>query len=757
MPFGITMTAPTHRADKKSNYEQLAVKIKGMTCAMCVQTVEHALRNVPGIISTNVNLSSEKAFITHDPAHVSINDIQRAIEKAGYEYGGIEGETPEEDATYQADLVRKRNRFIFGFAFGMPLMILMYLPVHLPLFMPYVMFLLATPVFLYVSSPIFAAAYRALKNRVLNMDVMYSMGIGVAFAASIMGTFGIILSREFIFYETSIMLASFLTFGRYLEMRAKSKTSEAIKKLLGLQPHTALVVRNKQIIETDIKDVHINDIVMVRPGDKVPVDGVVVEGTSFVDESMISGEPVPVHKHINEHVVAGTINKNSVLKINALKVGKDTLLAQIIKLVDKAQGSKPPVQKIADRVVSYFIPTVLSIAILSSLVWYFVFDYTLLFSLTRMISVLVVACPCALGLATPTAVTVGIGRAAELGVLIKNSDVLEISEKIDTIAFDKTGTLTLGKPIVTNIIPYNGSEVDVLSYAASVEQNSPHPFAQAVVNAAAERGITLTDPTNLDTAEGRGVTASVQGHAVIIGNPLFIREKTRRSLTDTIEKAIARLEKQGTSVAVIVVDGQILGLIGIADQLKKDTRRALDIMKNMHKNLVMLTGDNQQAAESLADELGISHILANVLPQDKAQNIKYLQEKGTHVAYIGDGINDAPALAQADIGIALGHGTDIAIESGEVVLMRDNLIDAAAALQLGKKVLSRIRQNLFWAFAYNIALIPVAAGILYPSFGISFKPEFAGLAMALSSVTVITLSLLLKRYTPPARTSSERG
>jgi len=737
--------------------EKTTVKVGGMTCATCVATIENSLKKMDGMIDVNVNLGAEKAYITYNPSMTAVADMKKAIEDAGYQYLGVEGEETGdlEKKAREKSLQEKRNRFIVGFAVGIPLMLLMYIPLTLPLFMPYMMGIVATPVFLYVSYPIFKAAYRALKNKNLNMDVMYSMGIGVAFVSSILGTFDIILSKEFLFYETAVMLASFLTFGRYLEARAKGKTSEAIKKLMGLQPKTATVYRSEQEIEVPIEDVQINDIVVAKPGEKIPVDGEVIEGKSFVDESMITGEPIPVLKKIGTGVVSGTINKNSVLKFKAQKIGKDTVLSQIIKLVEEAQGTRPPVQRIADRVVGYFIPTVLSIAIVSFIIWYFVMGNTLLFALTRLISVLVIACPCALGLATPTAVTVGIGRGAELGILIKNGEALEISEKLTSVVFDKTGTLTKGTPEVTDIIEIDVNKKELLKITASVERNSNHPLAEAIVNYAQQNNIELVVSKHFDTIEGKGVRAEVDRREVLIGNRLFMNENSI-IFSEAIEEDITRLENQGKTVSLIAIDRKIHGVIAVADTLKETTQEAIKELKKSKLEVVMITGDNKRTAHAIAEQIGIEHVVSEVLPEDKAAEVKKLQEKGEVVAFVGDGINDAPALAQADVGIAIGSGTDVAIESGEIVLIKNDLLDVVAAVQLGRKVMSRIKQNLFWAFAYNTALIPVAAGLLYPFFGIAFRPEFAGFAMAMSSVTVVTLSLMLKRFEPTFRRNNKR-
>ncbi len=729
--------------------EKTTLKIGGMTCATCVATIENSLKGMNGIVDVSVNLGAERAYVTYNPTATILADMKKTIEDAGYQYLGVEGEqiVDAEKLAREKSLREKRNRFLVGFAVGIPLMLLMYLPLLLPPFMPYLMFSIATPVFSYLSYPIFKAAYRALKNNNLNMDVMYSMGIGVAFFASVLGTFEIVLTREFLFYEASVMLAAFLTFGRYLEARAKGRTGEAIKNLVGLQPKTATVHRGESEIEIPIEEVQVDDIVVAKPGERIATDGEVIEGKSFVDESMITGEPTPVLKRVGDNLVGGTINKNSVLRIRVLKIGKDTILSQIIRLVQDAQGSKPPVQRIADRVVKYFIPAVLSIAILSFIIWYFFTGYTLHFALTRLITVLVIACPCALGLATPTAVTVGIGRGAELGILVKNGEALEVSERLTSVIFDKTGTLTKGTPEVTDIEEIDMSQKELLKLAASTERNSNHPLAEAIVRCAQEKKIELNNSKHFDTFEGKGVYAAVDGRKVFIGNRLFMKENNVQS-TKTIEEIISRFEQEGKTVTLIAVDKKINGVIAIADTLKKSAQAAIEELKELKVKVVMITGDNKRTAHAIARQIGIENVVSEVLPQDKAAEVKRLQGKGEIVAFVGDGINDAPALAQADVGIAIGSGTDIAIESGEIVLMKNDLLDVVAAVQLGRKVMSRIKQNLFWAFAYNTALIPIAAGLLYPFLGIAFRPEFAGFAMAMSSVTVVTLSLMLKKFVP---------
>jgi Cu+-exporting ATPase len=582
------------------------------------------------------------------------------------------------------------------------------------------------------------------------MDVMYSMGIGVAYVASVLGTFSIVLTPNFLFYGTALILAAFLTMGRYLETRAKGRTSTAIKSLMKLQAKTATLLRNNEEMEIPIENVQIDDIVVVKPGEKIPLDGNVVSGESYVDESAVTGEPIPVLKDAGKSVVGGTINQNGVIRFKAMKIGKDTMLSQIIKLVEEAQGSKPPVQRLADTAVSYFIPTILTIAIVSFIFWYLITGSTLLFALTVLISILVVACPCALGLATPTAVTVGIGRGAEFGILVKNGEALEISEKLTTMVFDKTGTLTKGKPEVTDISSIGIPDNDLLKFAASVEKNSQHPLAEAVVKKAQSENIEIVESQNFDTFGGKGVKAIVDENEVIIGNRALFRDRNI-IISDNVEDQLYKFENKGKTAILIGVNNELSGIIAIADTLKETTKDAIEGLKKMNLKVVMITGDNERTAHAIAEQVGIQDVIAEVLPQEKSQEVKRLQESGEIVAFVGDGINDAPALAQSDVGIAIGSGTDVAIESGEIVLIKDDIEDAVAGVQLSKKVMSRIKQNLFWAFAYNVVLIPVAAGVLYPTFGIIFRPEFAGLAMALSSVSVLTLSLLLKGYVPPAK------
>jgi len=742
--------------------EKVILKIGGMVCAMCVGALEIALKKLDGVVEVRVNLASEKAHVTFNPRMVGLEDMKKAVLDTGYQFLGLEGEEALADREKEAlekDLADKKKRIIIGFATSLFLMAVMYLPVHkivpmqfamaVPNFMGLFMLIVSAPVFVYVSYPIFRAALRALANRNLDMDVMYGMGIGVAYGSSILGTFGIVLTADFMFYETAVMLATFLTLGRYLEAGAKGRTSEAIKKLVGLVPKRATIFKDGQEIEVSVEEVLVGDLLLVRPGEKIPADGVVTAGESYVDEAMITGESVPAFKEPGSKVVGGTINKNGSLKFTATRIGKDTVLARIISLVEEAQGTRPAVQRIADRAVAYFIPTILAFAAASFAYWYFVAHNTLLFSLTALISVLVVACPCALGLATPTAITIGIGRAAELGILIKSGEALEASDKLKVVAFDKTGTLTVGRPDVTDMAAFGLSEEEMLRLAASAERPSEHPLAEAVLRKAQEQGLALENAERFEARPGKGVLAQVGGRSVVAGNRMLFSDLGIEMVPKLQEKA-SDYEEQGKTAMLIALDGRASGVLAISDRLKDSARQAVSDLQKMNLSVVMITGDNARSAAAVAGQLGIKEVLSEVLPEDKSNEIKRLQQSGSKVAFVGDGINDAPALAQADVGIAIGSGTDVAIETGEIVLMKDDLLHVVAAIELSRKVISRIKLNIFWAFAYNVALVPVAAGALYPAFGITFRPELAGLAMALSSVTVISFSLLLKKYIPPA-------
>ena len=735
---------------------EVVFAITGMTCATCVKTIEKVTGKMPGVIEAVVNLNAEKGRFVYDPSLVTPEEIKKAIEQIGYTVTGMEEEkeTDTEKEAREKHIAVMKKRLIVAAVTGAVITVLTYgkyigLPVDEPSLIRWVHwaeFLLATPVMYYSGRGMFSAAYRALTHRTLSMDVMYSMGVGSAYVSSVLATVGL-LPSDFVFYETAVLLMAFLLLGRLLEAIAKGRTSEAIKKLMGLQAKTAVVIRDGQEVEIPIREVKVGDIVVIKPGEKVPVDGVVIEGESYVDESMITGEPIPNLKKKGDEVIGATINKNSVLKVEARKVGKDTLLAQIIKLVEQAQSSRPPIQRLADRIITYFIPTVLVIAAVSFTYWYFFAGMPSVFAFTALVSVLVIACPCAFGLATPTALTVGMGKGAESGILIKNGEALELARNITTVIFDKTGTLTVGKPEVTDVVTFNKNENELLKIVASAEKGSEHPLADAVVRKAKEKALDIVDPEEFEAITGKGVRAKVNGSTVLIGNRRLM-EETGHKIEEHMEREIQRLEDEAKTAIIVAFDGSIAGVIGIADMVKDTAIETIEELHRMGRKVAMITGDNRRTAEAIARQLNIDRIMAEVLPQDKANEVKRLQDEGEIVAFVGDGINDAPALAQADVGIAIGSGTDIAIESGEIVLIKDDLRDVVAGIQLSAKTLSKIKQNLFWALIYNTILIPVAAGVLYPFTGITFQPEWAGAAMAISSVSVVTNSLLLKRYHP---------
>ncbi|MCX6558314.1 MAG: heavy metal translocating P-type ATPase [Candidatus Aminicenantes bacterium] len=733
-----------------TNRLKAEIRVGGMTCAMCAGAIEKALRQLPGVGSATVNLGSEQAYVEYDGAKTGLDPMRQAIEALGYRYLGVEDDAGEkEKKLLEKEMRTRRRRIAAGFVTGLPLMAVMFLPVHFTFCWRLAMLIFSLPGIVFLAFPIFRAGGMALRNRNLNMDVMYSMGIGVALVSSLLATF-IGRFHAFMFYDTVILLATFLNLGKYLEVRAKGKTSEAIKKLLDLRPQSATVIRAGVEIEIAADEVLVDDLVLVRPGEKIPVDGQVLDGSSYVDEAMISGEPLPILKRQGDAVIGGTINKNGVLRFRATKVGKETMLAQIIQLVKTAQGSKPPLQRVADRVVAVFVPVILAVAALAFIGWYVIVGQTFLFALTTLISVLVIACPCALGLATPTAVIVGIGRGAELGILIKRGEALEAAGKLTAVVFDKTGTLTAGKPRLTAIVPLGVSESALLQMAAAVERNSQHPLGEAIVRAARERQLPVAEVSDFDTLEGLGVRARLDGREIVAGSFSYFQQLGINGLASA-EKRIHELAEQGQSVVLLAAGGQLAGILAVADVLKDSAAPAVAAFKGMGFSVTMITGDNPRTAAVIGRQLQIDKVIAQVLPGDKAREVQNLQQGGDIVAFVGDGINDAPALAQADIGIAVGGGTDVAIESGDIVLVKDDLRDAVAAVQLSRKVMRRIRQNLFWAFAYNTALIPLAAGLFFPWLRILLPPEVAGLAMAMSSVTVVSLSLLLKKYLPPVK------
>ncbi len=724
------------------------IKIGGMTCAPCVKTIEVALKELSGVLDVKVNLATEKATVSYDPTLVDMEDIQKIIEEFGYQFLGVEGEESVdiEKEARERHLKDMKKKLIVAWTFGGIITLMTYrwllgFDFEIP-YMLWIQFALATPVIAYSGKEMFLKAVRSLRHKTLNMDVMYSMGVGSAYIASVLATVGI-LPREYNFYEASVLLLAFLLLGRYLEHVAKGRTSEAIKKLMGLQAKKATVIRDGKEIEIPVSQVKVGDVVIVKPGEKTPVDGIVLEGESYVDESMITGEPIPNLKRKGDEVIGGTINKNSVLKIEAKRVGRDTVLAQIIKLVEEAQNTRPPIQRIADKVVTYFIPVVLTIALISFAYWGFIAKQPLIFAFTTLISVLVIACPCAFGLATPTALTVGMGKGAEMGILIKNGEVLEIARKDTVVLFDKTGTLTKGKPEVTDVVTFGIDEKELLELVASAEKRSEHPLGEAIVRKAQELGLELEEPEQFGAITGKGIKAKVKGREILAGNRKLLRENG--DSTERVEKALHKLEDEAKTAIMIVIDGRIVGVIGIADTIKEHAKEAIEELHKIGKKVGMITGDNKRTANAIAKQLNIDYILAEVLPQDKANEVKKLQEKGEVVIFVGDGINDAPALAQADIGIAVSSGTDIAMESGEIVLIKNDIRDVVKAIKLSQKTLSKIKQNFFWAMIYNIILIPIAAGLAYILLGIQFRPEWAAGAMSLSSVSVVTNSLMLKR------------
>ena len=750
--------------------DEMTLRIQGMHCASCTMNVENFLIRLDGIFDVKADLTSQSAKIRYDSSKVTLDEIEEVITSLGFELLGVEGQTEiDEEAIYQQDLREKRNRIIVGLFFSVILMILMFSGWD-PLMgivhsfnqstglnissMGLLSLIVSIAPFLYVSLPILKAGINGLMHKNLNMDVMYSMGILVAYISSILGTFAIVLDHSFMFYDSAVMLPSFLMIGRYLEARAKKRTSDSIRELIGLQPTVATAVEvdeSGEIIsqkEVSIADIVVDDLLLVKPGEKIPVDGDVVGGESYVDESMINGEPIPKVKKDGEEVFAGTINQDGVLYIKAKKIGKETVLSNIIRLVEKAQSSRPPVQKFANTIVSYFIPVILTIAIVVFLIWYLVLGESLLFSLTCLISILVVACPCALGLATPTAVTVGVGRAAEYGILIKNGDTLENAGQIDVAAFDKTGTITEGKPEVDDVIAYGISDENLIMLAASVEQNSNHPIAKAIVNKAKELDIELDQTSGFENVTGKGLRAELNSSEVLAGN-LALMEAYGVDVSNDLMSKYRELESSSKTIIFLAQDKSVKGILSLSDKVKANSKRTIEELHKMGVETYMLTGDNEATALTVAKDVGIDNVKAGILPENKLNIVKEIQSSNTKkVLFVGDGINDAPALTQADIGVAMGNGTDIAMESGDIVVMEGDLENVVAAVQFSKKVMRRIKENIFWAFAYNTILIPIAAGVLYPTFGITFEPALAGLAMALSSVTVISLSLMLKRYVP---------
>lgn len=718
-----------------------------MHCAQCSLTVTKILRSLAGVTDAEVNFAAQSGFVTFNPETFDISAMRRRVKAAGFDI------VPDDEDSERLQEERARHeqqwriaRIAVSFVVSVPLMIGMMLR-HDFLSSPTLALICVAP-FLFVSFPVFRAAFAALRSLSLTMDVMYALGIGTAFLASVAGTAGWAPMRHFMLYDTAIMLAGFLTLGRFLEARARGRTADSLRSLIGLQPRSATVEIDGDLRTIDVREIVVGQTLLVKPGERIPVDGEVISGESAVDESMITGEPAASVKRVGSKVVGATVNINGVLRVIARRVGSETMLAQIIRTVREARTSRPPMQRIADTVVAWFIPAVLVIAAGSFAFWYFVAGSGLQFALTIMISVMVVSCPCALGLASPTAVMVGIGRGAQLGILIKNGEALEKANSVTTVVFDKTGTLTQGHLTAVAVEAPGGSDADtLLELAAALEINSSHPLAQAIVRKAHERRDRLSGSSGFKSIEGMGVSGIVDEKRVISGNrALLQRENIDIRELDTIARA---WEERGMTVVFVAIEGRAAGCIACADSVKQTAQQAIGRLGEMGMECVMISGDHHRSVAAVAGQLGITDIRAGVLPTEKALAIRELQHKGKIVAMVGDGINDAPALAQADVGIAVGSGTDIAMEAGEMVIVRGEPADVATALLLGRKLYARIKLNLFWAFAYNVILIPLAAGAFYSFHHIVLRPELAALAMAASSVTVVIGSLMLKRFRPP--------
>ena len=763
--------------------------LEGMTCASCAMRIEKGLKKVPGVRNASVNLATEQAAVTYDPAQTNLEQMVRSVEAVGYkatpqvsptqetmplgtaanlsDAPGTPAASPfqedEQSKRKRAEIVRKRNRLILGIALSLPVVILsMFFMNHFP-GENFLLLVLTTPVWAVVGWEFHRVAIKTLRHGSANMDTLISLGSTAAYMMSVVATFFPQVVGGITFYDTTALIVTLIFLGKYLEARAKGQTNEAIKKLIGLQARTAHVVRSGQEVELPIEQVRVGDELVVRPGEKIPVDGIVLNGLSSVDESMITGESIPVEKAKGELLIGATINQRGLLRMRATKVGADTVLANIIRMVEQAQGSKAPIQRLADTISSIFVPVVLVIAALTFISWAIIGNVTAssttaagmtaasnpwIIAIVAAVAVLVVACPCALGLATPTAIMVGTGKGAEHGILIKGGESLERIHAVRAVLLDKTGTITKGKPELTDVVTVGDRQADeLLRLVSEAEQGSEHPLASAIVEGAKTRGVTLgASPERFTSITGRGLEATVDGHAVLVGTRRLLSE---RSLAyGVLEEQLAVLEQAGKTTMLVAIDGEVAGLVAVADTVKVGSREAVKQLQAQGHQVWMITGDNRRAAQAIAAQVGIppENVLAEVLPEDKAHQVKRLQEQGLVVAFAGDGINDAPALVQADAGIAMGTGTDIAMEASDITLVKGNLKSVATALALSQATLRTIKQNLFWAFAYNIILIPTA--ILSPLIPLLREnaPIFAAAAMALSSVTVVGNSLRLRRF-----------
>ncbi|MCX6773474.1 MAG: heavy metal translocating P-type ATPase [Candidatus Micrarchaeota archaeon] len=724
--------------------------VSGMHCASCARNIETAFRNEEAVKSFNINFTTEEAVAEYNEKEMSEEDIIRIIEDLGYWAVAEEAIIDREKEQREKEIRDLSDLFLESLIFTIPLFIitmpLEWLGISLP-YKNYFLFALATPVQFITGFMFYRGAYYALKARTATMDTLIALGTSAAYFYSVATIFTPGLG-EMVYFETSSLIITFVILGKLLEAMARGRASEAIKKLAQLQPKNATVVRNGKEMEMPIERVMEGDIIIVKPGQKIPVDGLVISGDSHVDESMVTGESMPVRKQEGSQVIGGTINGNGSFNFKATKVGKDTLLSHIISLVEDAQMSKAPIQRLADQISGYFSVTILSIAILAFIVWYFVIGESISFALNVFVAVLIIACPCALGLATPTAIMVGTGVGAKNGILIKNAEALENMHKATTVVFDKTGTLTKGNLKVIDILPLDSSTSpdELLRIAAIAESKSEHPIGSCIVNLAKSRKLDIEEPESFMAVPGRGILATYRKKKIILAGSLDFMAQHKVQMDSNFDFSVKQLEDEGKKATVVFYDNRPIGVISVADEIREDAADAVKELKKMGKNVIMMTGDNHRVASAVGERIGITNIIFSVLPEDKEKEVARLRSQGIVVAMVGDGINDAPALATADIGIAMGSGTDVAMEAGEIVLVKNSLKDLVVAFDLSRYTISKIRQNLFWAFFYNSIGIPVAAGILYPFTGFLLNPIFAGLAMAFSSVSVVSNSLLMRRY-----------
>jgi len=741
--------------------EKITMKLLGMHCASCASSIESMTRSLAGVASSNVNFAIEQIAIDYNPQKTSPEIIQKAIANLGYEAFVPDLSANAEDADKKARLTELRNlthKVGLGSVIG-TVLVIGSLPMMTGLNLPFIpdwlhnslfQLCLALPIQIWCGSSFYTGAWKAFKNHTATMDTLIALGTLAAFSYSLTVTFNpsFFISQGLqpeVYYEVSVVVITLILLGKLFENRAKGETSEAIRKLIGLQAKTARVLRDGKESDIPIEDVQINDIVLVRPGEKIPVDGEAIAGNSTVDESMVTGESIPIEKKVGDRVIGATMNKSGSLQIKASHIGKDSVLSQIVQLVKDAQGSKAPIQRLADQVTGWFVPVVISIAIATFIVWFDIMGNITLATISA-VGVLIIACPCALGLAAPTSIMVGTGKGAENGILIKDAGSLELAHKIQTIVLDKTGTLTEGKPVVTDVFSINKDDDELLKLVAAIERNSEHPLAEAVVNHAKQKDITIPEVTDFIAIAGSGVQGKVDNSLVQVGTRRWMDEL--KIDTSEIHQYQDSWETGGKTVVLVAVDNAAIGLIGIADKLKPSSQRAVAALQRMNIEVVMLTGDNQSTAEAIAREAGIKRVFAGVRPDQKVAKIRELQAESKVVAMVGDGINDAPALAQADVGLAIGTGTDVAIAASDITLISGDLQGIVTAIQLSRATISNIQQNLFFAFIYNVAGIPIAAGILYPFFGWLLNPIIAGGAMALSSLSVVTNALRLRNFRP---------